>query len=182
MCIVQGEWHFGGYYTSSLFTHIFPTHTHIRNSMPLLIPTFFLRRKTQSQHMRQGPRHDLPFLMQAWLPSPSWTGYSRWRPSIVSKHVHVQDKLPTFSSSPLTLFLSLLPHPLSLPPLSPSFPPSSPSFSPSSLTLFLSLSLPPLTEFNELKSELVEFLQDFEKEKKVCHCVAMATKLGYLRR
>ena len=103
--------------------------------MPLLIPTFFLRRKTQLQHMRQGPKHDLPFLMQAWLPSPSLTGYSRWRPSIVSKHVHVQDKLPL------------------------------PSFSPSSLT-----------EFNELKSELVEFLQDFEKEKKVCHCVAMATK------
>ena len=103
--------------------------------MPLLIPTFFLKRKTQSQHMRRGPRHVLPFLMQAWLPSPpSLTGYSRWRPSIVSKHIHVQDKLPT--------------------PVSPLSP-----------------------EFNELKSELVEFLQDFEKEKKVCHSIAMATKL-----
>ena len=44
------------------------------------------------------------------------------------------------------------------------------------------LASPPLSlsllspEFNELKSELVEFLQDFEKEKKVSHCVVMATK------
>ena len=39
--------------------------------------------------------------------------------------------------------------------------------------------LPPLSpEFNELKSELVEFLQDFEKEKKVSHCVVMATKIS----